>query len=182
MGSLKLTIQKFYRITGKSTQWEGVTPDIVLPDVYSYWEGEKDVENALPWDEIASVKFDKWEQKLNIKKLKKNSEKRVEGNEVLQLIGENAKRLKDRREQTVSTLNYEEYKNKQEALKNESKKFDDLKGKHENWKVTPMASNVKNEAMSEKRKTLNDEWRKEIKGDEALFEATNILLDIIKMQ
>ncbi len=60
LGSLKLTIQKFYRVTGKSTQWKGVESDIVLPDVYTFMDGEKDAKFALPWDEIESVKFDKW--------------------------------------------------------------------------------------------------------------------------
>lgn len=181
LGSLKLTIQKFYRITGKSTQWKGVEPDIVLPDVYSYWEGEKDAENALPWDEIGAVKFKKWEHKLNMKKLNKESSKRVAKNDVLQMINKNALRLKQRREQTNWELNYTAYKVEQEKLKAESKKFENMKGDHDEWSVKPLAGNIKNEAMAEKRKALNDDWKKEIKGDETIFEATNILDDIIEM-
>lgn len=182
LGSLKLTIQKFYRITGKSTQWRGVEPDIVLPDVYSFWEGEKDVENALPWDEIDPANFKKWKDKLNIKKLHKNSMKRVADNDVLQLIDENAARLKQRREQTTWALNYDAYKKEQERLKAEAKKFENLKGDHSSeWSVTPMDSNVENEAMKEQRKALNEDWKKEIQGDEVIFEATNILKDIMGM-
>lgn len=181
LGSLKLTIQKFYRITGKSTQWKGVEPDIILPDVYSYWEGEKDVDNALPWDEISPVKFDKWEHKLNVKKLEKSSLKRVASNDVMQLIDENAARLKARREHSNWTLNYEQYKAEQEKLKEEAKKFENVKGKHEDWTVKPLAGNVANDAMKEQRKALNDDWKKEIKGDEVIFEATNILDDIMSM-
>ena len=181
LGSLKLTIQKFYRITGKSTQWKGVEPDIVLPDVYSFWEGEKDVDNALPWDEISPVKFNKWDHKLNLKKLNKESGKRVANNDVLQLINQNALRLKTRREQTNWALGYEAYKAEQEKLKAESKKFENLKGKHDEWAVTPLAGNIKNEAMADQRKALNEDWKKEIKGDETIFEATNILDDILGM-
>ena len=53
-GEMKITIKKFYRISGASTQLKGVTPDIVLPDVFSYWNqlGESNQDNPLPWDTI----------------------------------------------------------------------------------------------------------------------------------
>lgn len=57
-GQMKLTTQKFYRVTGASTQFKGVESDIVLP---SPWDGydiyESDLDNALPWDQIASTRF-----------------------------------------------------------------------------------------------------------------------------
>ncbi len=53
LGALKVTTDKFYRITGESTQLEGVKSDIVFPDRYQYVEmGEKDQENPLTWDKI----------------------------------------------------------------------------------------------------------------------------------
>ncbi len=58
-GTVKITIRKFYRVTGASTQLKGVTPDIVLPDVlnYSSLYGESSLENPLPWDPIQSVNY-----------------------------------------------------------------------------------------------------------------------------
>jgi carboxyl-terminal processing protease len=58
-GTLKITIRKFYRVTGASTQKKGVMPDIVLPDVlnYSTQYGESALENPLPWDVIPSVNY-----------------------------------------------------------------------------------------------------------------------------
>ena len=60
-GALKVTIRKFYRPSGSSTQKQGVMPDIVLPSVLNYWKdvGESSLENPLPWDTISSVKYDK---------------------------------------------------------------------------------------------------------------------------
>ncbi len=60
-GTVKITIRKFYRVTGASTQLRGVASDIVLPSIlnYSTQVGETSLENALPWDTIAPVKFDK---------------------------------------------------------------------------------------------------------------------------
>lgn len=57
-GAVKLTLQKFYRINGGSTQLKGVNPDVVLPDVYEYLKiREKDNPSSLPWDEIAKAPF-----------------------------------------------------------------------------------------------------------------------------
>jgi carboxyl-terminal processing protease len=57
-GALKVTISKFYRPSGKSTQLEGVKADIVIPSLTDLPEiGESDLGNPLPWDTIAAVKF-----------------------------------------------------------------------------------------------------------------------------
>ncbi len=59
LGSLKITIRKFYRASGSSTQRRGVIPDIVLPSVNNLMEvGEDSMPNALPWDTIPSAKYE----------------------------------------------------------------------------------------------------------------------------
>lgn len=59
-GTLKMTIRKFYRASGQSTQLKGVTPDLVLPSVNNVAEvGETALENPLPWDTIESAKFER---------------------------------------------------------------------------------------------------------------------------
>lgn len=60
-GTVKITIRKFYRVTGGSTQLRGVASDIVLPSIlnYSTQIGETALENPLPWDVIPSAKYDK---------------------------------------------------------------------------------------------------------------------------
>jgi len=57
-GQLTVTIGKFYRVTGESTQHRGVEPDIALPSAISLDDvGESALEAALPWDRIAGVPF-----------------------------------------------------------------------------------------------------------------------------
>jgi len=60
-GTVKITIRKFYRVSGASTQLKGVMPDLILPDVlnYSTQFGESSLENPLPWDTIPSVNYSK---------------------------------------------------------------------------------------------------------------------------
>ncbi len=59
-GALKLTIQKFYRASGASTQLRGVPSDIVLPSLTDYIDvGEKSLDNAMPWDTVPTSSFEK---------------------------------------------------------------------------------------------------------------------------
>lgn len=59
LGEVKLTIAKFYRINGSSTQHRGVIPDIEFPSIYAAREfGEDASEFALPWDQITATKYD----------------------------------------------------------------------------------------------------------------------------
>jgi carboxyl-terminal processing protease len=57
-GALKITVRKFYRASGESTQRRGVVPDIVLPSVNNYADiGEASLDDSLPWDTIPSADF-----------------------------------------------------------------------------------------------------------------------------
>jgi len=60
VGELKITFQKFYRVTGSSTQHKGVTPDIKFPTAFSPEQfGESSSPSALPWDEIKGTLYQK---------------------------------------------------------------------------------------------------------------------------
>ncbi|NDY41643.1 tail-specific protease [Dissulfurirhabdus thermomarina] len=61
LGALMITIQKFYRVTGETTQFKGVVPDIVLPDrLNALKTGERYLDFALPWDTVPPVAFTPW--------------------------------------------------------------------------------------------------------------------------
>ena len=58
LGQLNVTIGKYYRITGESTQDRGVTPDIAMPSLIDANEvGESTRDRALPWDHIEPASF-----------------------------------------------------------------------------------------------------------------------------
>jgi carboxyl-terminal processing protease len=60
-GAVKLTFQKFYRVTGSSTQKKGVAPDVVFPDEYEFLKyRERDNSAALQWDEMERAKYQPW--------------------------------------------------------------------------------------------------------------------------
>lgn len=111
LGFLKMTIQKFYRINGGSTQLEGVRPDIVVPSRYSYLDvGERDLEKPMVWDKIESASFSEWDGYDNYASTIINSRERVFDNPQFQLIDENAKWMKETQDDKTIYLKYSEYK------------------------------------------------------------------------
>lgn len=80
LGSLKWTIQKFFRVNGSSTQVKGVTPDILFPSTFDPKElGESSYENVMPWSEIEPTTYQKFPSlESSIQKLKAKHEARVE--------------------------------------------------------------------------------------------------------
>ncbi|MBX9449373.1 MAG: carboxy terminal-processing peptidase [Taibaiella sp.] len=78
IGSLKITVQKFYRVNGGSTQLKGVEPDIYLPDAFELIDdiGEKKDKNALPWDKISAAEYNTFSNGKGISSLKSLSEKK----------------------------------------------------------------------------------------------------------
>ena len=88
-GTLKMTIRKFYRVTGASTQLKGVEPDIVLPDELNYSTdiGESALENPLPWDSIRGVNFNKFNLvQPYLADLRRRSEARIATNQDFNFI------------------------------------------------------------------------------------------------
>jgi carboxyl-terminal processing protease len=95
-GSIKFTIQKFYRIAGGSTQLRGVESDIVLPSMSDQDEiGEAALKDPLPYDTIPPVKYDRWKGQLHLDELRNNSAARVSKNPEFGFITEDLKRIRE---------------------------------------------------------------------------------------
>lgn len=182
LGEVKLTIQKFYRINGGSTQLKGVTPDIILPDNFTYIPtGEQDNEHAMEWTEIPAVDYDQNVYKIkNLNKLKDMSEKRVANNEVFIKVNENAKRLKAQRDDTNSTLDIKDYRKEEAMLEVEAKKYEDMFEPIEELEVNNLAVDMEEINMDDSKKARNDDWLESIQKDVYIQEALNIMNDMTK--
>jgi carboxyl-terminal processing protease len=78
LGVLKVTMQQFFRVSGSSTQREGVTPDILLPDPAAHIDtGERTLDHAIPWSQIPAVDHDLWPAKWKVPTLAERSSARV---------------------------------------------------------------------------------------------------------
>lgn len=179
LGGLKITIQKFYRINGGSTQMEGVHSDIMLPSRYSYMEiGERDMKYALKFDKVPAANYALWNNYENYDLAINNSKKRIENNKYFKLIDENAKWLKNSQDESLVYLNYEAYKNDLENRKNESLKFKELGEYTSNLTYTspfyekPLLDADKD--LAEKREV----WHKNLKEDIYVEEALNVLSEL----
>ncbi|MBL6448866.1 carboxy terminal-processing peptidase [Fulvivirga sp. 29W222] len=126
VGQLKLTLQKFYRVTGSSTQHLGVSPDVNLPSAFDAEEfGESASKSALPWDQINSTTFNMTQEVSPQLVLKLNDEyaKRLETSAELKALVEDTKELKLNLSKTQISLNEEKRRKEiDEAEKREAKR------------------------------------------------------------
>ncbi len=110
-GALKLTIQKFYRITGGSTQLKGVEPDVILPSPFDHPEiGEVALKGPLPYDKMDPQPFDKWDKPLFFKELRDRSNARLAADPEFGYIKEDLAMSKKRFEENKVSLNLEKRK------------------------------------------------------------------------
>jgi len=101
LGSLKVTIQQFFRVTGSSTQREGVSPDIVLPDPAAHVEsGERELDHAIAWSQIAPAQYKKLQPAWKLEALTQKSAARVAKHPVLAKVATSTQALKARRSDT----------------------------------------------------------------------------------
>ena len=107
LGTLKITIQQFFRPNGSSTQLEGVIPDIVLPDPEGYIEaGEKALEHAIAWSKIDAAPHDMWPGGWNLDDLRKKSAARVAKQPILSKVAAATTILKARMADTKVPLQH----------------------------------------------------------------------------
>jgi len=179
LGALKYTTEKFYRITGKSTQLEGVKSDVVAPDRYAYVDiGEKDEENPLAWDQIPSASFYKWNGYGNYQDVIEKSTKRIASNALFQLIDQNAKWVKAQQDKNVFSLNYNIFSSevqKDESVADQFEELDDYTNSLSFSSLPYERSKMKTDSiLAEKRKR----WKKALHKDIYLEEAVHILEDL----
>ncbi len=107
-GQLKFTEQKFYRVSGKSTQNMGVVPDINLPFVFDSDEiGEVTLENSLPYDDISSVEFEPFISNSNIEMIQSFSKKRVSDSNLNEYIESQKVHNKREMDKKLIPVNYQ---------------------------------------------------------------------------
>jgi carboxyl-terminal processing protease len=176
LGSVKITIQKFYRVNGSSTQYKGVTPDIILPDQFSHLEsGEKFLDHSIPWGEVKPVKFTKWKPTWDLKTLRANSQARVKNNEKFKHILDSMRWYKDQKEKTIRSLQTADFEKERKEIR---EKTDIFKKEDENSKLMVKDFGAKNDKAAKEK---FEEFAKTLRKDAVIEESFQIVNDIIRM-
>ncbi len=165
LGQLKLTIAKFYRINGSTTQRLGVVPDINLPSPYDNSEefGEASQKSALPWDQINATKFNKFSDLSSIiPMLEKKHETRAKEDIEYQLLKDEVKEFYDNREKKTLSLNEDVRKKERDEADARKKKREEEKAKvlgiklDDKKEVNPETTKVDDYELKESGRILAD--------------------------
>lgn len=179
LGSLKLTIQKFYRVNGGSTQLKGVTPDIELADPYSLIEaGERKEKSALEWDEIAPATYQFAPNPVDVSRLAALSKARTEKNETFELIQKTAERMKEQENDKTFSLNEKKYNAELDEANEISDRIKELDEKSTRLSIINPKEDMKKINLDSSTITKNEEWIKGLQKDVQLAETVNILRDM----
>ncbi|MDM1043308.1 carboxy terminal-processing peptidase [Myroides sp. 1354] len=177
LGALKITLQKFYRINGGSTQREGVLSDIVLPDRYSYIDmGERDMDNAMPWDKIDRANYTPYNN--DFTSVINKSKSRIAGHDQFRLIDENAQWINERKDEKSFTLNLKSYEKKQKEVDEKVKKFKAISKYNNHLKFSSLPSEIERVKTDTLLEQKRDRWHESLGSDVYVEEGVKILKDI----
>ncbi len=182
LGNLKVTTQKFYRVNGGSTQLEGVTPDIFLPDNFAYLEtGERENDYPLQWDKIAPAAYNRVPAYVApLPKIREKSMARTKSNEVFQAIDQYAKDLKADRDESIVSLNLKDYTADQTVRSAESKAYKELFKEIDAMQVDNLKlDKLQLENADEGKIDRNKDFKERLKKDIHLYETVLIMNDMI---
>jgi carboxyl-terminal processing protease len=176
-GALKITIQKFYRITGGSTQYKGVTPDLILPDPMSVLEkGERFLDYSLPWGQVSPVEFNAWKKFTYDKKsLQQKSQERIKKNDKFKQIISSVEWYKERKDATVRPLSLEKFWGEREMIRLKSKEFEDVKPDSNIKVVSPL------KLSKAEDKERFDRLAEALQKDAYVEESMNVLADVLSV-
>lgn len=179
LGALKTTTQKFYRINGGSTQLEGVSSDVVMPDRYAYLKmGERDIDNAMPWDKIDPAPYKVWTNNDKFSKAIAESKNRIAQNQQFKLIEQNAKWIDERSKETDYSLQFENFKKNQKTIEETNKKYKSIVDYNYYLKFTSLPQEAEAMKTDVSLKEKRERWHESLSKDIYVEEALNVLDDL----
>lgn len=182
LGTIKLTLQKFYRINGGSTQLKGVHPDIILPDFYEYFKiREKDDPDALPWDEIQRADFNTWKSPYNFATIQNSSASRVGNNSAFNLIKTSTQWLAKQNDKVYS-LKLDKFREEKKAISTTTKQLETVNKLLKELIVNPVTGEENKFSGDKDKEERIKTWMKNLRNDIYLDEAVNIVNDMVQQQ
>jgi carboxyl-terminal processing protease len=182
LGTVKLTLQKFYRINGGSTQLKGVTSDIVLPDQLEYLKvREKDDPDALPWDEINKSPYSAWNAGYDLKVIQQLSNQRIANDASFKLIRESTDWLAKQNDKGNS-LKLDKYRDEQKRIRSTFTQIQSLMKLQNDINVSALPGETEKFANDTGKQERFNTWLKNLRKDIYLDQAVKVVDDIINQQ
>ena len=179
LGALRYTTQKYYRINGGSVQLEGVKSDINVPYRYKYLDfGEKDSENPLQWDEIEKADYSLWQSNFDFDQAIEKSKIRMQENDYLKLVDENAKWIKSIRDDKLLNLNYNKFKEEIEKNSIQTEKFKAITEYSSDYNFNSLPYEINLIAADSILGLKRKRWHTTLSKDIYIEEALNVLSDL----
>ena len=181
-GAVKLTFQKFYRITGSSTQKKGVVPDIILPDEYEYLKyREKDNASALSWDEMERARYMVWPNNAQLAQVVQSTNSLIKNDTALNKFKKNLKWVSNQIETPVY-LKLDKYQSFKKQVQEVSKQNELALKLKTPMKLAPIKVDY-NKFYNNPDKSKQDRyqaWIKDLAKDFQLNESSKILAALNK--
>lgn len=180
LGSVKLTLQKFYRINGGATQLRGVTPDIIIPDRLEYLKfREKDNTAALPWDEIGKADYKTWTSNISNEAVVNFAQHQIDKDENIKKIQHYIKWMNDNNDKAYS-LNLKKYKEEEKEAKEKGKELDDLFKLKKDLMVKNISADTAAINVTKDKIEKNNQWLKRVSADFYIDESVKVMNSMIK--
>jgi carboxyl-terminal processing protease len=182
LGTIKLTLQKFYRINGGSTQLKGVSSDIVLPDNLEYLKvREKDDPDALPWDEIAKTDYTPWNPGYDLKTIEQLSNQRLQNDPTFKMIQESSDWLAQQNDKQYS-LKLDKYRKEQQKINSTVKQINNLMKLKDSLNVSALPDEATRWSNDKDKQQRFEQWIKGLRTDIYLDQAVKVMGDMINQQ
>ncbi len=179
LGTVKLTLQKFYRINGGSTQLRGVASDVVLPDLSEYSKiREKDNPDALKWDEIQKADYSTWKYAYDINSLKNASSTRIKNSPAFNVISTDGEWL-DKQNDKSYPLNLIKYQEEQKQIKATVKKIETLSKLPTEMNISSLPQDSTQFTSDKDKSARYKQWLANLKKDIYLDEAVKVVDDMV---
>lgn len=182
-GQLKVTIQKFYRINGGTTQLNGVTPDVIIPDIYDgIPQGEQEMKHHLAYDKIKPAAYKPFNASFSgrFAPAIQAAKSRISESEHFANVQKRSKSLAAMRDSYTWSLNLKKYAGQQNALKEEEKQYSDSAYKPMDRKIEPLAADLAEVKGDATREAQRKEWLKMYAKDAWLDQSILMMKDLLK--
>ncbi len=179
LGTVKLTLQKFYRVNGGATQLKGVTPDIVIPDRYELFKTrEKDNKTSLSWDEITKADYKPWTSTYSTSDVVNTANDQISSSSLFSTLKNKIEWISKENDKEYS-LNLVQYKKEQKELKSTYLQLDSLFKLSKEMNVKNIEADIPVYSSTKEKTEKNKQFLNRLKADIYLDETVKVMNNMI---